>query len=63
MFTRAANYLGLCGLALPDGFTRGGLPLSLQILCHPGEEATALRIGWTYEQATAWHTRRPPEPA
>ena len=61
-FTRAGNYLGLCGLSLPNGFTTGGLPTSLQILCHPGEEATALRIGWAYEQATSWRQRRPPEP-
>lgn len=61
-FTRAGNYLGLCGLSLPNGFTAGGLPTSLQILCHPGEEATALRIGWAYEQATDWRQRRPPEP-
>jgi aspartyl-tRNA(Asn)/glutamyl-tRNA(Gln) amidotransferase subunit A len=61
-FTRAGNYLGLCGLSLPNGFTTSGLPTSLQILCHPGEEATALRIGWAYEQATSWRQRRPPEP-
>jgi aspartyl-tRNA(Asn)/glutamyl-tRNA(Gln) amidotransferase subunit A len=60
-FTRAGNYLGLCGLAVPNGFTREGLPTSLQILCGPGEEAMALRIGWAYEQATDWKTRRPPE--
>jgi aspartyl-tRNA(Asn)/glutamyl-tRNA(Gln) amidotransferase subunit A len=62
-FTRAGNYLGLCGLSIPNGFTRGGLPISLQILCHPGRESTALRIGWAYEQATDWHERHPPEPA
>jgi aspartyl-tRNA(Asn)/glutamyl-tRNA(Gln) amidotransferase subunit A len=61
-FTRPGNYLGLCGLAIPSGFSAEGLPLSLQILCHAGQEATALRIGWAYEQATSWHTRRPPEP-
>ncbi len=60
-FTRAGNYLGLCGLAMPNGFTAQGLPTSLQILCHPGEEGTALRIGWAYEQATDWKARRPPE--
>jgi aspartyl-tRNA(Asn)/glutamyl-tRNA(Gln) amidotransferase subunit A len=62
-FTRAVNYLGLCALAVPDGFTTGGLPLSLQIVCHAGDEAMALRIGWAYEQATDWHERRPPESA
>lgn len=61
-FTRAGNYLGLCALAVPNGFTASGLPTSLQILCHRGEEAMALRIGWAYEQATAWRQRRPPEP-
>jgi aspartyl-tRNA(Asn)/glutamyl-tRNA(Gln) amidotransferase subunit A len=60
-FTRPGNYLGLCGLAVPNGFTPGGLPTSLQILGHPGDEATALRIGWAYEQATDWKARRPPE--
>jgi aspartyl-tRNA(Asn)/glutamyl-tRNA(Gln) amidotransferase subunit A len=60
-FTRAGNYLGLCGLAVPNGFTADGLPTSLQILCAPGDETTALRIGWAYEQATEWQARRPPE--
>jgi aspartyl-tRNA(Asn)/glutamyl-tRNA(Gln) amidotransferase subunit A len=62
-FTRAINYLGLCALAVPNGFTAGGLPTSFQIACRAGDEATALRIGWAYEQATEWHRRRPPEPA
>ena len=61
-FTRGGNYLGLCGLAIPNGFTADGLPTSLQILCHPGDEAMALRIGWAYEQAAGWRERRPPEP-
>ena len=60
-FTRAGNYLGLCALALPNGFTAEGLPTSLQILCHAGQEATALRIGWAYEQASEWKERKPGE--
>jgi aspartyl-tRNA(Asn)/glutamyl-tRNA(Gln) amidotransferase subunit A len=59
-FTRPVNYLGLCGLAVPNGFTAGGLPTSLQIVAHAGAEATALRIGHAYEDATAWKGRRPP---
>src|SRR5256712_9569978 len=61
-FTRPGNYLGLCGLAVPSGFSADGMPTSLQILCHAGQEAMALRIGWAYEQATGWVTRPPPEP-
>jgi aspartyl-tRNA(Asn)/glutamyl-tRNA(Gln) amidotransferase subunit A len=59
-FTRPGNYLGLCGVAVPNGFTPGGLPTSLQIMCAPGQEAMALRIAHAYEQATDWHRRRPP---
>jgi aspartyl-tRNA(Asn)/glutamyl-tRNA(Gln) amidotransferase subunit A len=59
-FTRPGNYLGLCAAALPNGFTAGGLPTSLQIMCAPGQEAMALRIAYAYEQATQWHERRPP---
>jgi aspartyl-tRNA(Asn)/glutamyl-tRNA(Gln) amidotransferase subunit A len=46
---------------VPNGLTRAGLPTSLQIIGHPFAEATVLRIGWAYEQATEWHMRRPPE--
>src|SRR6266404_3086063 len=59
-FTRFVNALELCALALPNGFTAAGLPLSLQIVCRGYDEATALRIGWAYQQATDWHERRPP---
>jgi aspartyl-tRNA(Asn)/glutamyl-tRNA(Gln) amidotransferase subunit A len=61
-FTRPGNYLGLCGVAIPNGFTPDGLPTSLQILGHAGDEAMALRIAWAYEQATGFTSRRPPEP-
>jgi aspartyl-tRNA(Asn)/glutamyl-tRNA(Gln) amidotransferase subunit A len=60
VFTRMVNFLDLCALAVPNGFSRRGLPISLHIVCKAYDEATALRIGWAYEQATEWHTRRPP---
>ena len=59
-FTRFANCLDLCALAVPDGFTAGALPISLQIICRAYDEATALRIGWAYQNATDWHERMPP---
>jgi aspartyl-tRNA(Asn)/glutamyl-tRNA(Gln) amidotransferase subunit A len=59
-FTRFGNALELCALAIPNGFTAGGLPLSLQIVCRGYDEEMALRIGWAYQQATDWHSRRPP---
>ncbi|MBV9705079.1 MAG: amidase, partial [Methylobacteriaceae bacterium] len=62
-FTRVGSYLGLCGLAVPSGFTPAGLPASLQILCPGREEALALRVGFAYEQACSWRQRQPPQPA
>ena len=59
-FTRAVNWLEWCALVLPDGATGDGLPTALQIVCRGHDEATALRIGWAYEQATDWHLRVPP---
>lgn len=54
------NIAGLPALALPCGFDAAGLPLSLQIAGRPFDEATVLRAGYAYEQATEWHTRRAP---
>jgi aspartyl-tRNA(Asn)/glutamyl-tRNA(Gln) amidotransferase subunit A len=59
-FTRFGNFLDLCAVALPNGAGAGGLPTSLQIVCRGWDEATALRIGWAYQNATEWHLRRPP---
>ncbi|HEY0824185.1 MAG TPA: amidase, partial [Ramlibacter sp.] len=58
-YTRFGNYLDLTALALPNGVDAGGLPTSLQIVCRSLDEATALRIGWAYQDATDWHLRRP----
>jgi aspartyl-tRNA(Asn)/glutamyl-tRNA(Gln) amidotransferase subunit A len=54
------NLTGLPTLALPCGFSSSGLPVSFQLSGRPFEEATVLRAGHAYEQATTWHTRRPP---
>ena len=62
LLTRPINLLDMCALALPCGFTAGGLPVSLQIAGRGYEEARILRIGWAFENATEWHRRRPPAP-
>ncbi|RPI41933.1 MAG: amidase [Betaproteobacteria bacterium] len=55
-----ANVLGCPSLALCNGFSAGGLPHGMQIMGRPFDEATVLRVGYAYEQATEWHRRRPP---
>ena len=42
------------------GFTSDNLPIGLQIGGRPFEEQTILNVAYAYEQATEWHTRRPP---
>jgi aspartyl-tRNA(Asn)/glutamyl-tRNA(Gln) amidotransferase subunit A len=59
VLTRPVNAMDACALAVPNGFTADGLPLSMQIVCRPFAEAMALRIGHAYQQATEWHLRRP----
>jgi aspartyl-tRNA(Asn)/glutamyl-tRNA(Gln) amidotransferase subunit A len=61
-FTRLFNLTGHPALALPCGFSRDGLPLSLQLVGRAFDEGTILRLGHAYEQATDWHRRRPPAP-
>jgi aspartyl-tRNA(Asn)/glutamyl-tRNA(Gln) amidotransferase subunit A len=53
--TAIGNILGLCGLSVPCGFTRAGLPIGLMIYGKPFAERTILRVGHAYEQATRWH--------
>jgi aspartyl-tRNA(Asn)/glutamyl-tRNA(Gln) amidotransferase subunit A len=46
-------------LAQCMGFTSTGLPLSLQLVGRPFDEATVLRAAHAYETATNWRSRRP----
>jgi aspartyl-tRNA(Asn)/glutamyl-tRNA(Gln) amidotransferase subunit A len=59
LFTLALSLAGLCGLSLPCGFDRAGLPIGLQIMGGAFDEATVLRVAYAYQQATDWHRRRP----
>jgi aspartyl-tRNA(Asn)/glutamyl-tRNA(Gln) amidotransferase subunit A len=58
-FTRPINYLGLPSLAVPAGFTRSGLPVGMQLIGLPFEEAMLLRIGAAFQRATDFHDRVP----
>jgi aspartyl-tRNA(Asn)/glutamyl-tRNA(Gln) amidotransferase subunit A len=57
--TTPFNVTGGPALAQCMGFTTAGLPLSLQIVGRPFDEATVLRAAHAYEKATAWRKRRP----
>jgi aspartyl-tRNA(Asn)/glutamyl-tRNA(Gln) amidotransferase subunit A len=59
IFTISCNLAGLCGISVPCGFSKEGLPLGLQLLGKPFGEPDLLRAAHAYEQATDWHTKRP----
>jgi aspartyl-tRNA(Asn)/glutamyl-tRNA(Gln) amidotransferase subunit A len=58
IFTVPANLAGLPGLSLPCGLV-SGLPVGLQLLGRPFDEATLLRVGAAYQRATAHHEQHP----
>jgi aspartyl-tRNA(Asn)/glutamyl-tRNA(Gln) amidotransferase subunit A len=58
-FTRPINYLGLPSLSIPAGFTRGGLPVGMQLVGRPFDEAMLLRIGAAFQRASDFHERVP----
>ncbi len=60
IFTISVNLAGLPGISIPCGFTKAGLPIGLQLIGKPFDEATILKVAHAYEQATDWHRRRPP---
>ncbi len=57
------NLSGLPAISLPCGFDARGLPIGLQIVGRPFDEATVLRVAHAYERESEWHARRPPEPS
>ncbi len=62
VLTIPVNLAGLPGISVRCGFSLAGLPIGLQFIGRPFDEATLLRAAHAYEQATSWQTRRPPLP-
>lgn len=58
--TAPFSHANVPALSVPCGMTSEKLPISLQIAGRPLDEATVLRVGYAYEQATNWHKLRPP---
>jgi len=58
-FTIPFNVTGQPALSICSGFGVGGLPVSIQLIGKPFEEAAVFRAAHTYEQATEWRKQRP----
>jgi aspartyl-tRNA(Asn)/glutamyl-tRNA(Gln) amidotransferase subunit A len=59
IFTISVNLAGLPGMSVPCGYDENGLPIGLQIIGRPFDEATMLRAADAYERAGAVERRRP----
>jgi aspartyl-tRNA(Asn)/glutamyl-tRNA(Gln) amidotransferase subunit A len=58
-FTGPFDLLGFPALSIPCGFTLNDLPVGLQLVAAPYEEAKLYAIAHAYEQATRWGERLP----
>jgi len=53
------NVTGYPALCVCSGFGPGGLPVSVQIVGKPFQDAMVLRVGDAFEKATQSRSRRP----
>jgi aspartyl-tRNA(Asn)/glutamyl-tRNA(Gln) amidotransferase subunit A len=60
--TMIFDYTGLPALMLPAGAGRSGLPVAIQIVGKPYDDALCLSLGSAFQQATDFHRRAPSEP-
>ncbi len=58
-FTRPFNLSGHPACSVSCGFTAAGLPIGMQLVGRPFDEATVLRAADAYQRLTDWHARRP----
>jgi amidase len=59
LLTSTWNYTGQPAMSLPLHTSVGGLPIGIQIVGRPNDEATLFRLGAQLEQALPWRDRRP----
>jgi aspartyl-tRNA(Asn)/glutamyl-tRNA(Gln) amidotransferase subunit A len=55
VYTVTANLAGLPALSIPCGVTGAGLPVGLQLIGQPLDEATVLRAGDAFQRQTHYH--------
>jgi amidase len=61
-FTAVWNATGQPAAAVPSGFSRDQLPLSVQLVGRPNDESTLISLAAQLEAERPWADRRPPLP-
>ncbi|MEY2334645.1 Asp-tRNA(Asn)/Glu-tRNA(Gln) amidotransferase subunit GatA [Acidithiobacillus ferrianus] len=59
IYTIAVNLAGIPAMSLPCGFTRGGLPIGMQLMGDYFADDLLLNVAHRYQRETPWHTARP----
>lgn len=59
MLTVTANIAGLPGISIPAGFDQSGLPIGLQLMAKPMDEATLYQAAYQFEQAHDFGAQAP----
>jgi aspartyl-tRNA(Asn)/glutamyl-tRNA(Gln) amidotransferase subunit A len=59
IFTLPASLAGIPAISLPCGKDNAGLPIGLQLNGPFLGEEMVLRVGWAFQQITAWHQEKP----
>ena len=59
-YTGVPSLTGLPALAVPCGFDPDGLPVGMQLIGKPFDEATLFRVGAAYQALTDFHRQAPP---
>ncbi len=59
IFTIPANLAGVPGMAFPVGFDRLGLPIGMQLMAPPFQEALLFHVTHAYQLVTDWHRHVP----
>jgi aspartyl-tRNA(Asn)/glutamyl-tRNA(Gln) amidotransferase subunit A len=60
LYTVSTNLSGIAGMSIPCGFSSAGLPIGLHLQAPPFAEERLLRGAAMFQQATDWHTKKPP---
>ncbi|GAB1488495.1 Asp-tRNA(Asn)/Glu-tRNA(Gln) amidotransferase subunit GatA [Opitutaceae bacterium] len=59
VYTIGVNLAGLPGISVPCGFTKGGLPIGMQLIGQPFREADLLAVANAYDSVHAWGKQTP----
>lgn len=59
VFTLPVSLAGICGISIPCGFDRDGLPIGLQLIGPAFGEQRVLEVAHAFQQTTDFHLKKP----